>query len=152
VYVSKYSEDLASDSRQAAQEAINERTKALENHGLTFDYLAKKLKRELNAKKTITQKVKGTPGNEMPGGYRRIVTTGLIEYVKGEDGPEKEYSDGDSLIQWDETAWDIRQRARIDAHKLRGDYPAEKREHTHSITGSLIDDLMAAKEKAHGGK
>ena len=152
MYVSKYSEDLASDSRQAAQEAINERTKALENHGLTFDYLAKKLKRELNAKKTITQKVKGTPGNEMPGGYRRIVTTGLIEYVKGEDGPEKEYSDGDSLIQWDETAWDIRQRARIDAHKLRGDYPAEKREHTHSITGSLIDDLMAAKEKAHGGK
>ena len=152
MYVSKYSEDLASDSRQAAQEAINERTKALENHGLTFDYLAKKLKRELNAKKTITQKVKGSPGNEMPDGYRRIVTTGLIEYVKGEDGPEKEYSDGDSLIQWDETAWDIRQRARIDAHKLRGDYPAEKREHTHSITGSLIDDLMAAKEKAHGGK
>ena len=152
MYVSEYFKDIANDSRQAAQEAINERTKALEKQGLTFDYLAKKLKRELNAKKTITQKVKGTPGNEMPGGYRRIVTTGLIEYVKGEDGPEKEYSDGDSLIQWDETAWDVRQRARIDAHKLRGDYPADKREHTHSITGSLIDDLMAAKEKAHGGK
>lgn len=152
MYVSKYSEDLANDSRQAAQEAIDERLKALEKQGLTFDYLAKKLKRELNAKKTITQKVKGSPGNEMPDGYRRIVTTGLIEYVKGEDGPEKEYSDGDSLIQWDETAWDVRQRARIDAHKLRGDYPADKREHTHSITGSLIDDLIAAKEKAHGVK
>jgi hypothetical protein len=117
VYVSKYSEDLASDSRQAAQEAINERTKALEKQGLTFDYLAKKLKRELNAKETkFFQK------------------------------------DGFVIEQHDVVAWDVRQRARIDAHKLRGDYPAEKREHTHSITGSLIDDLMAAKEKAHGGK
>src|SRR5690606_19961656 len=97
VYVSKYSEDLASDSRQAAQEAINERTKALENHGLTFDYLAKKLKRELNAKETkFFQK------------------------------------DGFVIEQHDVVAWDVRQRARIDAHKLRGDYPAEKREHTHS--------------------
>lgn len=117
MYVSEYFKDIASDSRQAAQEAINERTKALENHGLTFDYLAKKLKRELNAKETkFFQK----------------------------DGFVKE--------QHDVVAWDVRQRARIDAHKLRGDYPAEKRAHTHSITGSLIDDLMAAKEKAHGVK
>ena len=32
-------------------------------------------------------------------------------------------------------AWDIRQRARQDAHKLRGDYPAEKQE--HSFPGGL---------------
>ena len=115
--MSERSESLANDSRQAAQEAIDERTKALENHGLTFDYLAKKLKRELNAKETkFFQK------------------------------------DGFVIEQHDVVAWDVRQRARIDAHKLRGDYPAEKREHTHSVTGSLIDDLMAAKEKAHGGK
>ncbi len=31
-------------------------------------------------------------------------------------------------------AHDIRQRARIDAHKLRGDYPAEE----HRITGEMI--------------
>ena len=30
-------------------------------------------------------------------------------------------------------AWDIRQRARIDAHKLMGDYPAEKHEHSGEI-------------------
>ena len=141
-------EQRESAANQGAQEALNERTKALENHGLTFDYLAKKLKRELNAKKTITQKVKGTPGNEMPGGYRCIVTTGLIEYVKGEDGPEKEYSDGDSLIQWDETAWDVRQRARIDAHKLRGDYPAEKREITGKNGGPIEHEHTIHKELA----
>ena len=106
-----------SAANQGAQEALHERTEVLENHGLTFDYLAKKLKRELNAKETkFFQK------------------------------------DGSVIEQHDVVAWDIRQRARIDAHKLRGDYPADKREHTHSITGSLIDDLMAAKEKAHGGK
>jgi len=33
--------------------------------------------------------------------------------------------------------WDIRQKARIDAHKLRGDYPAEKRELTGSNGGPL---------------
>ena len=32
-------------------------------------------------------------------------------------------------------AWDVRQRARQDAHKLRGDYPAEK----HQIEGNLVD-------------
>jgi len=110
-------EQRESAANQGAQEAINERTKALEKQGLTFDYLAKKLKRELNAKETkFFQK------------------------------------DGFVIEQHDVVAWDVRQRARIDAHKLRGDYPADKREHTHSITGSLIDDLMAAKEKAHGGK
>lgn len=115
--VSERLESLANDSRQAAQEALNERTKALENHGLTFDYLAKKLMRELNAKETkFFQK------------------------------------DGMVIEQHDVIDWGTRQRARIDAHKLRGDYPADKREHTHSITGSLIDDLIAAKEKAHGVK
>lgn len=36
--------------------------------------------------------------------------------------------------QKDVEAWDIQQRARIDAHKLRGDYPAEE----HRITGEMI--------------
>ena len=113
MYVSKYSEDLASDSRQAAQEAINERTKALEKQGLTFDYLAKKLKRELNAKETkFFQK----------------------------DGFVKE--------QHDVVAWDIRQRARIDAHKLRGDYPAEKREITGKNGGPIEHEHTIHKELA----
>src|SRR3972149_7563440 len=31
-------------------------------------------------------------------------------------------------------AWEIKQRARMDAHKLRGDYPVEE----HRITGDMI--------------
>lgn len=36
--------------------------------------------------------------------------------------------------QRDVEAWEVQQRARIDAHKLRGDYPAEE----HRITGEMI--------------
>lgn len=38
------------------------------------------------------------------------------------------------IITHDIPALDIRQRARIDAHKLRGDYPAEE----HRITGEMV--------------
>jgi len=72
----------------------------LDNEGLTSEYLAKKLKKELNAKETKAQIPKG----------------------------EKEFSYSKRMI-----AWDIRQKARQDAHKLRGDYPAEKVEHSGSI-------------------
>jgi hypothetical protein len=106
-------EQRESAANQGAQEALNERTKALENHGLTFDYLAKKLKRELNAKETkFFQK------------------------------------DGFVIEQHDVVAWDVRQRARIDAHKLRGDYPAEKREITGKNGGPIEHEHTIHKELA----
>ena len=37
---------------------------------------------------------------------------------------------GKLVYSKDLVLWKIRQDARIDAHKLRGDYPAEKREHS----------------------
>lgn len=43
----------------------------------------------------------------------------------------------------DLVAWDVRQKARQDVHKLRGDYPSEKVEHT--VT--LEDRLRAIQEK-----
>lgn len=68
---------------------------ALDSLGVDEAYLAKRLKRELNAKETKAQIPKG----------------------------EMEFSYSKPLI-----AWDIRQKARQDAHKLRADYPAEKLE------------------------
>ena len=70
---------------------------AFKGEGITPKYLAKKLKRELNAKETKAQIPKG--------GFTFI-------YSK----PMK--------------AWDIQQKARQDAHKLMGDYPAEKKDIT----------------------
>ena len=83
---------------------------ALVSQGINGPYLAKKAKRELNAKETKAQ---------IPKGHTEFV------YSK-------------PLI-----AWDIRQKARQDVHKLRGDYPSEKVEHT--VT--LEDKLRAIHEK-----
>ena len=41
-------------------------------------------------------------------------------------------------------AWDVRQRARQDAHKLRGDYPAEK----HQLEGTLTDPRSKEEREA----
>lgn len=82
----------------------------LDKNKITVDYLAKKLKRELNAKETKAQIPKG----------------------------KKEFAYSKPMV-----AWDVRQKARQDAHKLRGDYPSEKVE--HSIT--LEDKLRAIHEK-----
>ncbi len=48
-------------------------------------------------------------------------------------------------------AWKVRQAARIDAQRLRGDYPAEKVEHSGTLTMSLSDKLNKALERSHGG-
>jgi hypothetical protein len=98
---------------------------ALDNEGITAEKLAKLAKAELNAKITKTVKVKGAiGGRKLPRGYKEVVSTGIIE--ESEDG--NFFGTGDTLIESRETNWTIRQKARMDIHKLRGDYPADKHE------------------------
>lgn len=87
----------------------NPMKKALKAKDITCDYLAKKLKEELEAEDNIQYKDK-----------------------EGESAGEKH-----------SIAWTTRQKARQDAHKLRGDYPTEKVEHT--VT--LEDQLRAIHDK-----
>jgi len=111
---------------------------AFDGQGITPEYLAKKLKRELNATENkifynkdvepgillcsacngggIDPKNPTTPKGKprkckICKGVGSVQVTGVI------------YSD-------DLVAWDIRQKARQDAHKLMGDYPAEKKDIT----------------------
>jgi len=96
--------------QKAADNARENTLNKLDSHGLTFDYLTKKLKRELNAKET------------------------------------KVFNDKDDGIIYSKnmTAWTIRQKARQDAHKLRGDYPAEKTEHSGRVT---LEEIIKSQEK-----
>jgi hypothetical protein len=71
---------------------------AFKSSGITPTYLAKKLKRELNAKENKAQIPKG----------------------------ENEFVYSKNMI-----AWDVRQKARQDAHQIMGDYPAKR----HEIAG-----------------
>lgn len=120
---------------------------ALSSQGITTDYLASKLKRELNAKKTHTLKVKGAMKQEdLPKGFKVSGTSGVLSYDK--KGKEV-HGDGDTVVHFNEVAWDVRQRARIDAHKLKGDYPAEKKEISGPGGGpiSIAVRLKAALER-----
>ena len=72
---------------------------ALDAEGITLKALAKQLKRELRAKSEHTVKDHEQSTAKKP----------VYKVIR-------------------KPIWDVQQRARIDAHKLRGDYPAEKRE------------------------
>lgn len=97
---------------------------ALGAHGITPEYLVKKLKAELNAKETKTIKIKGAVG-DLGRGFKVVTTSGLVEFEKEGD---KVFSDGETLIRSDQVAWGVRQKARMDAQKLLDLYPAEKHE------------------------
>jgi len=57
----------------------------------------------------------------------------------------KVFNDKGELIYSDNlVAWKIRQEARKDAHKLRGDYPAEKREHSGYVT---LEEIIKAQDQ-----
>ena len=56
----------------------------------------------------------------------------------------KTYNDKGQIVYSDPlVAWDIRQRARQDAHKLRGDYPADE----HKLSGNLIEPRSPEERK-----
>jgi len=117
----------------------------MDSAGLTLDHLIKCLKRELKAQVTKTQKVKGVP-HEVAKGVRTICVTGLIEKHTTRDGIEKDYTEGDSVIAINEIAWEVRQKARMDAHRLRGDYPAEEHKHEGAIDITLRDCVKEASD------
>ena len=116
-------------------DAINEPIlKDLDAAGLTRTYLAKKLKRELNAKETKFIKHKGSGKadevmQEILEGLGKAAKKTKPRYTMIREGSEE------CVIAIDCVAWDVQQRARMDAHKLRGDYPAEK--HETKTSGTL---------------
>lgn len=124
-------------AKQAAQEIASERLMALDAAGLTFEYTIKLLKKELRAKITERLKIKGAVNPDNIGKGRRIVaTSGLI--VSDKDG--EYFTEGDTVIEWDEIDWGTRQKARMDLHKLRGDYPAKSLELTGKDGGPVLTE------------
>ncbi len=112
---------------------------AMKDEKMTAKYLVKRLKREMNAKKPTRLKVKGvvtpetTPkGNPKRGAPKVVGISGLI--IEGEEG-QNAFGDGETVLEFIDHDIGTQQRARMDAHKLRGDYPSEK--HDLKVTGDL---------------
>ncbi len=96
--------------------------KKLTARKVTAEFLITRLKRELNARETKIIKVKGAiKAEDLPKGFKIIATSGTLAYDK--EG-EQVFGDGETIIRYDPWNMGIQQRAREDAHKLRGDYPA----------------------------
>lgn len=118
-------------------------TDALDGVGVTKKFLAKRIKAELNAKQVTRLKVKGalgdaelpkTPKGKTKAGVKVVAKSGLLATDK--DG--QVFGDGDTVIQFQDINWLVRQKARMDAHKLRGDYPAVKNEHSGPGGGPIL--------------
>jgi hypothetical protein len=117
---------------QAAKEIAESTRQACNKHGHSLESLLKDLKKERSWKETKTMKVKGVvdPAS-LPPGHKIIAVSGVPllaangNAVLGADG-QPVLKDGETVIMWQEKAGGIRQKARMDAHSLRGDYPADK--------------------------
>lgn len=129
------------EREKAADSVVSETRAACEAAGHTIESLLKDLKTERKWRITKTIKLKGFV-SRLPRGYRVIATSGRI--VQDDQGNDVA-GDGETVIQWYEKDGGIRQRARMDAHKLRGDYAPEKVDHSGVLTlhPTLSDDDRA---------
>jgi hypothetical protein len=121
----------------------------LDKHGITADALAKELKKELSAKETKFIKIR-----------RNAQADEIVRQITDSVGAKKRVSKvkvvhettEEQIIAVDVVNWTTRQNARIDAHKLRGDYPSAINKHTfpdkdgnpQSISGSELTDTEKA--------
>ncbi len=113
--------ELTSAQRETVQDLMASYHVALYKEGINETFLAKKLKSELNAKEV--KAFKSTSGDRENGFTTEVVYSKRL------------------------VAWDIRQRARMDAQKLLGLYPAEKVEHSGTIDVGMGADLTPEKWK-----
>jgi hypothetical protein len=96
---------------------------ALNEEGVDEEYLAKKLKKELSAKKTDTFKAKTSIYNPAEG-----TTTETEEVIYSKP-----------MI-----AWDVRQRARKEALAYRGVLVVERRDVQQTANGKIIVEVQEA--------
>ena len=117
-------------SEEIAKDLLNPFKDVLVKGGIDDDFLIKHLKREFRAKEPKVVKVKGSVSQEdLPSGFKVIADSGTV--YEGEKGAVN--LEGETLIKYKVDLIGISQKARMDVHKLRGDYPAEKHEHSGTV-------------------
>lgn len=110
----KYRQQSQSLTRdELAEMTIRPFVQRMEAMGLTEDYLITRTKEALNAKQPGRIKVRGMVDPGSLGKGAKIVAA----------------SEQEAVIEWNDPAWTVRSDAIKNAHKLRGDYPAERMEH-----------------------
>jgi len=125
---------MPNDESQAITDLLTPYRKLLEAGGVTGEFLVQQIWAELHADKTSLQKVKGEV-EDLDAQTSKVVAQSK-KRRKGEDGkPVSEVVE--TIVAVNEIAWDVRQKARMDAHRIRGDYPAEKYQHSGPNGGPI---------------
>ena len=124
---------------------------ACDKSGISLSRLLKDLKKELSAKETKLIKVKKNPPadkvldeiSKSLGGQNAIVksTRYRVIYETTEE----------ILLAVDMVNWSTRQSARMDAHKLRGDYPAAPQKIEIEVKKPLVMISDANADSGSGG-
>jgi hypothetical protein len=132
------------DSFKAAMKQRSPLLDTFKEYEITDDYLIGiKLKSELESIEPKFLKVKGAISKkDLPKGYTIVATSGTLTYDK--EG-EQLFGDGETIIRCDLADMRIRQDARKDAHKLKGDYAPQVIE-VPGLT-SIADRLQNALDK-----
>ncbi len=113
-------------SEQLAKDLLNPFKDVLLKGGIDDDYLIKQLKKEFENEEPKVIKSSGKlDSRSLPKNYKVIAK------------PTKDNPYGDTIIECRLHNLGISQKARMDVHKLRGDYPAEKHEHTGKDGGPI---------------
>lgn len=117
------------DFKTAGRELKDELIQALDKRnakvsGGTIGKIALRFNEGLDAKTTKSLKLKGlVTKDSLPRGFRIVTTTGLV--MNDKDG-NPEASDGESLIQWDESDTGLRVKTASDLSSLYIARPAQK--------------------------
>jgi len=148
-------------TEQAIKDVMSYNRGLYDSLGMTAEYLAKKHKEELNATKPTRLKVKGavtqekTPSGKVSkkkGLPKIVAVTGLIETIKGDNGLETNYTEGETVLEFHDADMSLRQKARMDATKMRAEYPNEKIDVGVSGISDIMKDVMAGIDGANRGK
>jgi hypothetical protein len=120
---------------EIANDLLNPFKDVLLKGGIDDKLLIKQLKKELRSKEPKIIKVKGSVKQEdLPLGFKVIADTGTV--YEGEKGAVN--LEGETIIQYKVANIGTMQKARMDVHRLRGDYPAEKHDVDHTAEVKII--------------
>ena len=113
--------------KEMLQAILHPTRKAMDERGVTVDYLIKKGQRLLEAKKTVFQKLKGEPDARFKGSQ-------VVARAKG-----TLLNPGEVIMAIDTDDLAIQQKQEDMFYKLGGHYPSEKVDHNVNIGMELTE-------------
>lgn len=129
-------------SEELARDLLNPFKDVLLKGGIDEGFLIDQLKKEFNSQEPKIIKIKGSiEQSELPEGFEVVANSGMV--YEGEKGVVR--LDGETIIQYKVDNIGTMQKARMDVHKLRGDYPAEKMD--HNVKGDITVNIIKFSDK-----